>query len=231
MAAAALFVVAPLLLSDPDAAKDARSVIHAEQRFTWLASLPIEHDLMVKGTVARVRRRGSVVYAGFDLKVDSDSGPLIEGSSTFLMSGEQGPAGSGPAEKEPAPEMRADCDALTAADAFTPLARSVSRIDLVRYAGATRDWNPIHWDHDAARKAGLPGVVVHGLPQAAWLSQSASRLRSDPHPLHSARFRFREPLRPAVATTVRGAFDGDRRVEAQLVCGERVLVAASMELS
>jgi hypothetical protein len=231
MAAAALFAVAPLLLSDPEVEKDARSVIHAEQRFTWLGSLPIEGDLMVTGIVARARKRGSVVYASFDLNVVSEGGPLIEGSSTFLMSGEQGPAGDWPEEEEPAPDHRAGCDVLTAADDFTPLARSASRSDLVRYAGATRDWNPIHWDHSAATMAGLPGVVVHGLLQASWLAQSASRLRSDPYPLHSARFRFREPLRPAVATVIKGSFDGGRMIEAELISGERVFVAASIELT
>lgn len=35
--------------------------------------------------------------------------------------------------------------------------------DLVRYAGASGDFNPIHYDHHAARDAGLDGVIAHGL--------------------------------------------------------------------
>ena len=56
-----------------------------------------------------------------------------------------------------------------------PLAKSASRGDLLRYAAATGDWNPIHWDHEAAVSAGLPGIVAHGLLMAAWVVQAAAR--------------------------------------------------------
>jgi len=72
----------------------------------------------------------------------------------------------------------------------------------VRYAGATRDWNPIHWDHDAAVSAGLPGIIAHGLLMAAWVAQAAGRVRPGPSPLASLRLRFRQPLRPAVQAEV-----------------------------
>ena len=74
----------------------------------------------------------------------------------------------------------------------------------MRYAAATGDANPIHLDHQAARAAGLPGVVAHGLLLAAWFFQAAARFRGGPHPLQSARVRFRRPLRPGVAALVTG---------------------------
>ncbi|NIP92489.1 MAG: hypothetical protein GWO24_03050, partial [Akkermansiaceae bacterium] len=58
---------------------------------------------------------------------------------------------------------------------IAPLLKSASRADLVRYAGITRDFNPIHWDHEAAVEAGLPGVIVHGLLMASWVTQAAGR--------------------------------------------------------
>lgn len=39
----------------------------------------------------------------------------------------------------------------------------VRRADLVRYAGASRDFNPIHWNDRAATEAELPGVIAHGM--------------------------------------------------------------------
>ncbi|PZS11141.1 MAG: dehydratase [Acidimicrobiales bacterium] len=39
----------------------------------------------------------------------------------------------------------------------------VTRADLVRYAGAAGDFNPIHYSERIARAAGLPGVVAHGM--------------------------------------------------------------------
>ncbi len=39
----------------------------------------------------------------------------------------------------------------------------IDRDDLVRYAGASGDFNPIHYRDDVARSAGLPGVLAHGM--------------------------------------------------------------------
>lgn len=39
----------------------------------------------------------------------------------------------------------------------------VSRLDLIKYAGASGDYNPIHTIDKAAEKAGLPGIIAHGM--------------------------------------------------------------------
>jgi acyl dehydratase len=39
----------------------------------------------------------------------------------------------------------------------------VSRIDLIKYAGASGDFNPIHTIDEEAKKAGLPGIIAHGM--------------------------------------------------------------------
>ena len=39
----------------------------------------------------------------------------------------------------------------------------VSRDSLVRYAGASGDFNPIHYRDDIAASVGLPGVIAHGM--------------------------------------------------------------------
>jgi acyl dehydratase len=40
---------------------------------------------------------------------------------------------------------------------------TITRADLVRYAAASGDHNPIHQDEDVARRVGLPGVIAHGM--------------------------------------------------------------------
>lgn len=40
---------------------------------------------------------------------------------------------------------------------------TVTRADLVRYAGASGDFNPIHWNERVARSVGLPDVIAHGM--------------------------------------------------------------------
>jgi acyl dehydratase len=39
----------------------------------------------------------------------------------------------------------------------------VRRVDLVKYAGASGDFNPIHWNETFARSVGLPDVIAHGM--------------------------------------------------------------------
>jgi acyl dehydratase len=39
----------------------------------------------------------------------------------------------------------------------------VKRIDLVKYAGASGDFNPIHWNENFAKSVGLPDVIAHGM--------------------------------------------------------------------
>jgi len=44
-----------------------------------------------------------------------------------------------------------------------PRTFTITRADLVRYAAASGDHNPIHQDEDVARSVGLPGVIAHGM--------------------------------------------------------------------
>lgn len=48
----------------------------------------------------------------------------------------------------------------------------VSRLDLIKYAGASGDFNPIHTIDEEAAKAGLPGIIAHGM----WTMGNLSKL-------------------------------------------------------
>ena len=51
---------------------------------------------------------------------------------------------------------------------------TVTRADLVAYAEASGDHNPIHQDEDVARSVGLPGVIAHGMYTMALLARAVS---------------------------------------------------------
>ncbi|MGF3103077.1 MaoC/PaaZ C-terminal domain-containing protein [Rossellomorea sp. DUT-2] len=51
----------------------------------------------------------------------------------------------------------------------------VSRVDLIKYAGASGDYNPIHTIDEEAQKLGLPGIIAHGM----WTMGNVSKLFSD----------------------------------------------------
>ena len=44
---------------------------------------------------------------------------------------------------------------------------AVTRLQLIKYAGASGDYNPIHTIDEAAEEAGLPGIIAHGMLTAA----------------------------------------------------------------
>ena len=46
----------------------------------------------------------------------------------------------------------------------------VTRLQLIKYAGASGDYNPIHTIDEAAEEAGLPGIIAHGMLTAATMS-------------------------------------------------------------
>jgi acyl dehydratase len=51
----------------------------------------------------------------------------------------------------------------------------VTRADLVRYAGASGDFNPIHWSDRQATSVGLPGVIAHGMLTMALAGEAVTR--------------------------------------------------------
>ena len=208
LAGALLFVVAPHLLGDDRAGDSTRSVIHGDQSFTWHRPIPLGVELAVSGMVSRVRERSGVFLTDFQMDVVDAEGPVVTGSSTFLMSGSGTTIGAGGSERgEPDPlegSVR-EVGGSLGEDPSVVGHFSASRSDLVRYAGASRDWNPIHWDHAAAVAAGLPGVVVHGLLQSAWVVEAAVQLGLDPA---TARFRYKRPLGAAVRVALSVALQG-----------------------
>jgi acyl dehydratase len=55
-----------------------------------------------------------------------------------------------------------------------------TRLDLVKYAGASGDFNVIHWNERLARAVGLPGVIAHGMYTMAQAGRFVSEWAGDP---------------------------------------------------
>ncbi|MFF3671865.1 MaoC family dehydratase [Microtetraspora malaysiensis] len=54
-------------------------------------------------------------------------------------------------------------DEVTVGQAIPAVEFPVHRVDLVKYAGASGDFNPIHWNERFAKSVGLPDVIAHGM--------------------------------------------------------------------
>jgi acyl dehydratase len=64
--------------------------------------------------------------------------------------------------------------ALEPGAALGPVSYVVRRVDLVRYAGASGDFNPIHWSERVATEVGLPSVIAHGMYTLALAGRAVS---------------------------------------------------------
>ena len=67
-------------------------------------------------------------------------------------------------------ERARDYTRLSVGDAGPAISHPLTRTDLVMYAGASGDFNPMHHDEIAAQKAGLPSVFGHGMFTAGLLA-------------------------------------------------------------
>lgn len=70
----------------------------------------------------------------------------------------------------------------------------VERVNLVMYAGASGDFNPIHWNERFATAVGLPDVIAHGMYTQAQLGRMLIGWLGDPSRLLSFSVRFSAPV-------------------------------------
>ncbi|CAN5390291.1 MaoC family dehydratase [soil metagenome] len=71
---------------------------------------------------------------------------------------------------------------------------SVDRARLVRYAGASGDFNPIHWNERVALEVGLPGVIAHGMWTMGAASSVVADWAGDPGAVVDYQVRFTRPV-------------------------------------
>ncbi|MEU6958508.1 MaoC family dehydratase [Streptomyces chrestomyceticus] len=70
----------------------------------------------------------------------------------------------------------------------------VTRATLVRYAGASGDFNPIHWNEKFAKEVGLPDVIAHGMFTMAEAVRVVTDWTGDPGAVVEYGVRFTKPV-------------------------------------
>jgi acyl dehydratase len=115
-----------------------------------------------------------------------------------------------------------------------------TRERLVRYAGASTDFNPIHYSEHFARQVGLPGVIAHGMLTMGTALRVVTNWVGDPSRVISYAVRFNRPvLVPDDAVGIEVEFGGTvSAIDGSLVTvnieavsdGQKVLGAARAEV-
>jgi acyl dehydratase len=132
---------------------------------------------------------------------------------------------------------RPEARAAAVGDEIGPLVVAVDRARLVRYAGASGDFNPIHWNERVATAVGLDGVIAHGMLTMALAGRLVTDWAGDPGAVASFDVRFTRPVvvpdPGAVDVTIAGRVaditagdDGSRTARIDLIVtvdGKKVL--------
>ncbi len=71
---------------------------------------------------------------------------------------------------------------------------TLKRVDLVRYAGASGDFNVIHWNERVATSVGLPNVIAHGMLTMAEAARVVTDWLGDPGAMLEYGVRFTKPV-------------------------------------
>jgi len=135
--------------------------------------------------------------------------------------------------------MSVELNELTVGQDIGSRAIEVSRADLVRYAGASGDFNPIHWNGRFAKQVGLPGVIAHGMFTMGAAVQLVTDWIGNPGAVVDYQTRFTKPVLvedvdgPGASIEVSGAIgaidsdNGTARVDLTVTAaGVKVLVKA-----
>lgn len=85
-------------------------------------------------------------------------------------------------------------DELTVGDIVAEKSFPLTRDSLVRYAGASGDFNPIHYRDDVAHNVGLPGVLAHGMLTLGAAVQPVVDWLGDPGRVLDYQVRFTRPV-------------------------------------
>ncbi|GAA1514426.1 MaoC family dehydratase [Streptomyces albidochromogenes] len=116
----------------------------------------------------------------------------------------------------------------------------VTRGDLVRYAAASGDHNPIHWSDSRAAAVGLPGVIAHGMLSMGLVATAVTDWAGEGTAVSEYSTRFSRPVLvpdtdEGVTLTVDGKVvelrpDGTLRVDLTVSCGGSKVLARTRAL-
>jgi acyl dehydratase len=120
--------------------------------------------------------------------------------------------------------------ALSTGDVLPEQTYTVTRADLVRYAGASGDRNPIHWSDRVAGSVGLPGVIAHGMYTMALAARALDTWAGGPGRVRELSCKFSKPVvvpdddtgvQVVVRGTVKNVTDAGVQIALEVTCGDQ----------
>jgi len=201
------------LLLHPELGMNLLRMLHGEQAFTFIRPLRYGWTVIPAATITGFREvdSGEILDMGLEIR-GPDGEELVTGASSFFLTTRQGGGStSGEGKEKAAPEA-----APFPQDMPGRFSRAV-KIDPTqprRYAAASGDRNPIHTNRVAARLAGLPRPIMHGLCMMAMAGREILEARdADPGDMKELSLRFSRAAFPGRSYVIRGADGADGGVD------------------
>ena len=193
------------MASDPDLEIDLRFLVHGEHSMQFHRPLSGGDKLELSGTLRGVEHKASGRVFTFSITGHVEQQPALQGTTTYFVRNPPDPdAPKGP-RRAPPPSPP---------PAHWQHTQVVSDDQALRYAEASGDRNPIHTDPDAAKAAGLPGCILHGLCTLALAARDLVDRYSDgdPRALLSLSVRWARPVFPGSSLALEVWDHGDGRL-------------------
>jgi acyl dehydratase len=212
------FRAGAMVNGDPELGLDYGRVVHGEQAFTYLRPVRAGDRLLATSRAAAIETKGRHELLTIATRIGTEDGePVCEATSLLISRGtgvEGARGGAAPATGQGSDDI-ADSQAMAngprrsvagvaVGDGIGELREPIERLDLIRYAGASGDFNVIHWSDEAATAVGLPGVIAHGMYSMGVAARLVAGWAGDPAALRRLRVRFAAMIRPGQTLSVRG---------------------------
>jgi acyl dehydratase len=157
---------AEAVVADPALGLDYSTVVHGEQSFSYSRPIQAGDVLQVTVSIESVRSIG-----GNDMLVTRGDVTTLDGEHVVTASSMLAPGFELPEQSF-----------------------QIERADMVKYAGASGDFNPIHWSESSATAVGLNGVIAHGMLTMGLVARVATDWTGDPGSVLEYSVRFTRPV-------------------------------------
>jgi len=189
-------------ISDPELNIEFRRALHGEQDMTFHRSIRAGDVLSTTPSIEDIREKGTGETISIRLRTENQSGELVEETlfKLFVRGDPKNPAGPKASPK------KAEAAAVRADESMATISQELDADQTFRYSEASGDRTKIHLDVGSAQRAGLPGIIGHGLCTMAFVSKVLvdELAAGDPTRLARMSLRFAKPVIPGqdIETTI-----------------------------
>ena len=188
-------------------------LVHGEQKMTFTRLLKIGEEISSFASVENIQQKGSNNILRLKTSHFDSSNNEIGNSywTLFIRASESEINKSKDTNKSEKPKKAPKPKVEENHDYILNTSFDISKDITYKYSKASKDMNPIHIDEEVAKKAGLAGIIVHGLCTMAMAIDNIieSFLNSDPERVDSVSLRFSSPVWPGDNLNVRGWLNKD----------------------